>query len=140
MLANVTRFDKNIKKPLEALAYATDIDVVEENLGNALVYAKQHGMDEGSTSLFYESPETDVAQWFNRLDDVYRELIDVDPAQEELVLMKVRTVVFGTSEQVQYPFGIEYHPHAREFALNVVVASIAAMIGLCVITLMGKKP
>jgi len=117
-IVNGIMFEKDCEGYLKRAADANTINQAKKELTIALNYMENHGLIQGYTSVMYQTPDEDVAFWYNNIKSARTELEKVTdettPLERTNILMKLReTLLDGGKEgsTVTVPSGISIYPN-----------------------------
>ncbi|PIR93613.1 hypothetical protein COT97_05605 [Candidatus Falkowbacteria bacterium CG10_big_fil_rev_8_21_14_0_10_39_11] len=138
-------FNKDCGGYLKRAADANQVDIAKKQLKLVVDYLEAHNLTQGYTSLVYNTPDEDIAFWYENLRAALDELQKVNEETSQLersnVLMKLKETLLddtGNGVSITKPSGIEVYPHNMFFAvfgifglLMVGVAGYLLLTGNC---------
>ena len=133
------RFKQNCGGHLKRAADANTVDIAKSELKIALDYMEANNLTSGYTSVIYETPDEDVAFWYNNIKQSYNELNSLPDSSSSLeksnMLIKLRETLLDhgdKSDTVTMPDGISRYPdNVLYFFLGIV--SIVCFLGIMVL-------
>ena len=88
---------------LKRAADSNTVELAVDNLKVALNYIEANNMTSGHTSVLYNSPDEDVAFWYDNIKQSYEELTALDENTTNLektnLLMKLRETLLDNGEK-----------------------------------------
>jgi len=128
-------FEKDCEGYLKRAADANTVEQAKKELTIAITYMEKHNLIEGYTSILYQTPDEDVAFWYNNIKSSREELSKVTgqttPLEKTNILMKLReTLLDGGSEgdNVTIPSGISIYPYNLLYMIWFIVSVICIVI------------
>ena len=120
---------------LKRAADANTVSLAHANLTTAIVYAQEHGLTSGYTSILYRTPDEDVGFWYGNLLEASGELGAITDQTTQLertnVLMKLRETLLDQGDEgvsVTAPPGLSVYPHNRFLFWLALIALIGAAV------------
>lgn len=136
------QFDRNCGGNLKRAADANTIDIAKKELKTALDYIEKNNLTSGYTSAVYETPDEDLAFWYNNLKTSYAELdslkLDAQPMEKSNMLMKLRETLIDhgkDGDDVTVPDGISRYPNNLTYGLINCLLLVACCISWLVYSL-----
>ena len=133
-VTNSILFDKDCEGYLKRAADANTVAQAEKELTIALAYMEGHGLTKGYTSVIYQTPDEDIAFWYNNIKSAKAELEKVTDETTALertnMLMKLRETLLDNGEKkdnVTVPAGISIYPN------NVTYTWLGLLSLLCLL-------
>ena len=121
---------------LKRAADANTIELAKQELNVALGWMEAEGLTEGSTYVFYATPNEDIGFWHTNTASSVKELESVNPEATQLektnVLMKLLETLLdhdNNGDEVTAPPGISRYPHNTGFAILLIVGMVMAIVG-----------
>ena len=137
------QFDRNCEGYLKRASDANAIPRAMEETGKALGYMEDHALTSGYTSILYNTPDEDVAFWYQNIKDAHTEMAELDlekstPLEKSNMLMKLRETLLdsgSSGDSVTVPTGISVFP----YNLLAVVTGLISLIGMVVAFFWGAR-
>ena len=97
------RFKQNCGGHLKRAADANTVDIAKSELKIALDYMEANNLTSGYTSVIYETPDEDVAFWYNNIKQSYNELNSLPDSSSSLeksnMLIKLRETLLDHGDK-----------------------------------------
>lgn len=130
---------------LKRAADSTNIELAEKELGTALENCEKNKWTEGTTSIFWETPDTDIAFWYQNILAAKKEIESLSPNSSSLeksnMLIKLRETLVdheSKGDVVTAPSGVSAHPYNVQYFYAGFGSFIMAAISLIVMVLCIK--
>lgn len=137
MAYKAIKFDRGCAGYLKRAADASTIELAKEQLLTSVMYAEEHNLTSGYTSVLYRTPNEDIGYWYRNIKTSYAELEYVTMLERTmnalyedeitLKLIKLREVLLDNdcgSESATFPSGISIYPHNKLYAIWVWLSLI----------------
>ena len=137
-------FKQNVTGYLKRAADANTIELAEEELTKVIDYLEANNLTSGYTSIFWQTPDEDIAFWYKNLKASQLELqnLESESALERTnVLIKLREplVDVGESTKVTVPDGLSVYPKNKQWAILMLIAMLAGFFGVMIPTIEYDK-
>ncbi len=131
------RYDIDCGGHLKRAADANTVEIAKIELKTTLDYLKENEMTKGYTSVLYQTPDEDIAFWFNNLTQSYGELERVTENASQLeksnLLIKLRETLLDhgkDGDTVTEPLGISIYPNNVMYAWWALISGLMACVGV----------
>jgi|694.fasta_scaffold10512_20 hypothetical protein len=125
---------------LKRAADANTVEMAKKELDVSLKYLEDHKMTQGSTAVFWNTPDTDIGFWYQNIKSSFDELNKITSDSPQLertnVLMKLRETLLDHGEDgdtVTEPNGIELYPFCVLMNWLFIVSVPIGLAGLVII-------
>lgn len=112
-------FKQQVTGYLKRATDAGSVELALTELQKSLKYIESNNLTKGYTSVFYETPDEDIAFWYQNLKVSEAELIKTQGSsslEKTNVLLKLRESLSDDGKKrssITYPEGISIYPHNR---------------------------
>jgi hypothetical protein len=139
------KFECNVKGYLQRTANANNVKNANENLTKVISYLEEKNLTKGNSSLFFDTPENDIAYWYKNLKDAQVELQsipeNVSLLEQSNVLIKLRETLISHSdkgEELIIPENLQYYPF--QIFWNIIIGfDIASVILFIILVIFLSK-
>lgn len=123
---------------LTQAAHANTLDMADDMLARAMVYADDHGWREGNTAILFPTAQTDIAVWRKNMDDGRAEIAKARAEGTSLAasntLMKLRESI-----ELGAPAGLVVFPNNGMWAAGFGLFGLLAAGGAaCCLVRLGE--
>lgn len=130
------QFERKCEGYLKRAADANNIPLAIEQLDKALKYIEANELTQGSTHIFYSSPDLDMGFWYGNIKGAHDNLkkLETDKLtslEESNTLIKLRETLLdhtSSGDKVTIPKGISVYPFNLLFALWGFLSALVAII------------
>lgn len=116
---------------LKRAADANSVEMAKSELKTAIDYLEEKGFTRGYTSVFYNTPDEDIAFFYNNLKASYQELLKVGEESSSLeksnTLMKLRETLIDHGKEgdhVTCPNGLSRYPNNLLLGIMMTLACL----------------
>lgn len=129
-LVNKIELEQNCVGYLKRASNSNSVERAQAEMHKAVTYLQQQNLTTGYTSVWYKTPDEDIAFWFNNLAEQDAALFLIDSTSSELersnVLMKLRETLVDAGhngeEDIIVPKGLKYYPNNFMWGLINIIA------------------
>lgn len=114
---------------LQRAANANTVETAQVELKTAIDYLEANNLTTGYTSVWYRTPDEDIAFWYNNIKASYTELLSLPeqatPLEKSNMLMKLRETLTDNGEGGSYvtvPGGLSRYPNNLEWGVRLFLA------------------
>lgn len=136
---NLLVFEKGCEGYLKRAADANTVEQAKKELTIAITYMERHNLTEGCTSILWQTPDEDVAFWYNNIKSSREELSKVTgqttPLEKTNILMKLRETLLDESKDgssVTVPSGISIYPHNLLYVIWFMIGVFCIVVIVCI--------
>ncbi len=123
---------------LKRAADANTVEMAKKELDLSLKYLEDHKMTQGSTAVFWNTPDTDIGFWYENIKSSFDELNKITNDSPQLertnVLMKLRETLLD-HDIVTEPDGIELYPFCVLIKSLFIVSMPIFIVGLLIVVI-----
>ena len=138
------QFNKNCEEWLKLAADANNIPIAKARLDKAISYLEKENITQGYTSLWFQTPDTSITEWYTNLKATQRNLenfkLDVTESDINNTLMKLRETLLDRGDhgdRVTLPPFIQYAPHnLLLFIVSIVFCLMLLIIFIIFLSVM----
>ena len=135
-IKRVVSLKQNCTGYLKRAADANTIETAKAELQVAIEYLEKNNLTKGYTSVMWQTPDEDIAFWYNNIKASQNELMKVDSTTSSLeksnLLMKLRETLLDNGKEgdsLTVPDGLEFYPENLIYAI-LNIAAFLIIIGL----------
>lgn len=144
-------WDRNVGGHLKRAGDANSLQLAQQELEVALKYLDENNIKTGYTSVFWTTPDEDIAFWHTNLATCVAQIKalpdNTSQGEKDMLLLKLRETLLdhhGGKESVTQPDGISIYPHntlmAGVFAVSAVLATLGIILfSIGMVQLEGRK-
>jgi len=139
------QFNKNCEEWLKLSADANNIPIARARLDKAINYLEKNNITTGYTSLWFQTPDTSITEWYTNLKAAQENLKDfrLEATESDInnTLMKLRETLLDRGDhgdKVTLPPFIQYAPHnLLLFIISVIFCvMLLTIIMICIGTIL----
>lgn len=127
----------NCNSHLRRAADSSTVEAAKQELDAALKYLDDNGINEGYTSVLWNSPSDDVGFWYRNIRSSRDELGKITSETSQLertnVLIKLRETLLDRGQNGEYvnaPQGISFFPNNATFFWSGWLAAFVGIFGI----------
>lgn len=128
-------FKQECSGHLRRAADANTVETAQKELIVATKYLEDNNITSGYTSVFWQTPDEDIAFWYNNLKASENELSKVDSTTSSLektnILMKLRETLMDHGKEgdhVTYPKGLATYPQNGLYGTLILLSILIILL------------